>query len=44
MVYALSELNIFTRIGDEDVGHISYLATELLIKNQLNHVLDLLRT
>ena len=42
MVYALSELNIFTRIGDEDVGHISYPSAELLIKNQLSHVLYLL--
>jgi hypothetical protein len=42
MVYALSELNIFTGIGDEDIGHISYLATELLIKKHLNHVLYLL--
>ena len=44
MVPALSELNIFTRIGDEDVGHISYPSVELLIKQQLNHMLNLLRT
>ena len=42
MVDALSELNIFTGIGDEDVGHISYPSAELLIKKQLGHVLYLL--
>ena len=30
------------QLGDEDIGHISYLATELLIKKHLNHVLILL--